>query len=152
VISGEGSLAFMAKIRGEGIKTKNDQGLWTDLGGSLVPALREGDPAPALGDGATFQKINWFHLGDNALFIGATARKGSTKVSGVWKWNGTDLVNITYHGDSFALGGQDRIIKTISSPLSIGTGHAQSRIGSPSGRLLLLLTATDGWQQMVQFQ
>jgi hypothetical protein len=152
VLNNKGQVAFTGTLRGSGVTTRNDQGLWSDLGGSLVPVIREGDSVPALGSGAVFQKINWFHLGDTALFIGATAREGAAKRSGVWKWDGTTLANITYIGDSFALGGQDRVIKTISGPLSIGTGNAQSRIGSSSGRLLLLLTAQDGWQEFVRFQ
>jgi hypothetical protein len=49
-----GAALLFGRLNGPGVTTTNDEGFWTDRGGSLSLLLREGDPAPGVGSGIVF--------------------------------------------------------------------------------------------------
>jgi hypothetical protein len=57
VINGAGKVLFHYGLTGPGVTTANDLGLWAGTPGNLTKVVREGDPAPGLGAGATFTSI-----------------------------------------------------------------------------------------------
>ena len=57
VINAAGKVLFQYGLTGPGVTTANDIGLWAGTPGNLAKVVREGDPAPGLGAGATFSAI-----------------------------------------------------------------------------------------------
>ena len=151
VINSAGEIAFNASLLFAGTVTKtNDYGVWSDLGGTLSLALREGDPAPGAQAGQMFAAVQWFNLQDGALYLGATttdgALTGAIKGSGVWKWDGTTLSKVVIVGDTIV--GWKSIhtanVRSISKPASSGNGNATSRLVGSDGTIALLLTSVNG--------
>lgn len=64
LLSGGGKVAFGAKLKGP--KATQDDGVWSDLFGSLAPVLREGEPIPGLG-GLRLKTVTSLALTDDAL-------------------------------------------------------------------------------------
>ena len=64
LLSPRGKVAFGAKI--SGVKGAEDEGVWTDLFGSLTPVLREGAPVPGL-TSVKLKSIISVSMTDNAL-------------------------------------------------------------------------------------
>jgi hypothetical protein len=58
VINAAGKALFHYGLTGPGVTTANDLGLWAGTPGNLAKVVREGDPAPGLGAGATFTSIS----------------------------------------------------------------------------------------------
>lgn len=149
VINGDSEVAFTATLK-SGVRTSDDSGVWSDLGGTLHLAWREGEQAPGLPAGKLFAKASWINLQDGALYIGATT---SRKGSGVWKWNGTTLTKVVARGDGVLLSDEvTHTVKTIVAPASTGNGNATSRLVGSDGTLTLLLRFTDGRVETVTFR
>lgn len=149
VINDDGEVAFTATLK-SGVRTGDDAGVWSDLGGTLHLAWREGEQAPGLPTGKLFAKASWINLQDGALYIGATT---SRKGSGVWKWDGTTLTKVVALGDGVLLtDGVTHSVKTIVAPASSGNGNATSRLVGRDGTLTLLLRFTDGRVETVTFR
>ncbi len=56
-LSGGGHTAFRAGLFGPGANALTDGGIWSDRGGSVALVVRDGDPAPGMPDGTTFQGL-----------------------------------------------------------------------------------------------
>lgn len=155
VINEAGEVAFSGMLlRGSGdAVATNDLGVWTDLGGDLHLALREGTQAPGAAIGQLFTSVTWFNLQGPSLFIGAATSNGTVKSSGVWKWDGTTLSKVVVPGDSLTLlDGSTRVVRTLSKAASSANGNATSRLASSDGTLALLVTFTDGRVELLTFQ
>jgi len=149
VLNDDGEVAFTATLK-TGVRAGNDSGVWSDLGGTLHLALREGEQAPGLPTGKLFAKASWINLQDGALYIGATT---SRKGSGVWKWDGAALTKVVALGDAVLLtDGVTHTVKTIMAPASTGNGNATSRLVGSDGTLTLLIRFTDGRVETVTFR
>ncbi len=155
VINEAGEVAFSGLLlKGTGnAVTTNDLGLWSDLGGALKLALREGAAAPGAASGQLFTSISWFNLQEGVLFVGAATSNGTVKSSGVWKWDGSALSKIVVPGDSLTLlDGTSHVVKTVSKSASSGNGNATSRLVGSDSTLALLVTFTDGRAELVTFR
>ncbi len=64
LLSPSGKIAFAATLRG--LPPLTDEGVWTDLFGSLVPVLREGSPVPGLG-ALKLKSVTSLSLSDDAV-------------------------------------------------------------------------------------
>jgi hypothetical protein len=67
-----GEPVFVGQVRGGGVTTANDQGLWAEVGGSFGLVAREGDAAPGLGDaGIVFAEFSEIKINDKGevLFL-----------------------------------------------------------------------------------
>ena len=49
-----GQLAFHAKLRGPGVNSTNDEGIWSEGSGAMALVAREGSPAPGMPNGVNF--------------------------------------------------------------------------------------------------
>jgi uncharacterized delta-60 repeat protein len=72
VIAPGGAVAFLASLRGSGIKATNDQGVWVTSPAGLVLALREGSTFPGLPAGVILKTITGISLRDGELLAQAT--------------------------------------------------------------------------------
>jgi len=152
VINGYGEVAFVAKLAlSPTVTAENNQGIWTDLGGSLKLVCREGTAPAGMASGYTFKTFQWFNLSDDLLYVGAQTTNGTTTLSGVWKYDGTTFSKVCAQGDSMLLSGSTRVIKSIINPTGSQTGNAQSRVASSSGRLVLEVSSSNGYEQYVTF-
>jgi hypothetical protein len=151
VINENGELAFTGALSGATMTT--DAGVWSDLGGALTVAVREGDLAPSAAAGQRFKTFPWINLQTGALYISATTSDGTVKGTGIWKWNGATLVKTIAPGDSITLlDGTTRVVKTYSQPASTGNGNATSRNTGADGTLALNVTFTDGTIETLTFR
>lgn len=156
VINAEDKVAFYATLRrDESLVTKlNDQGIWTTLGGSLALAIREGDQAPGLPSGVLFKKISWIHLGKDGLYIGAYAATadGTVKANGIWEFADDTLTKVVATGDTVPTADGPQIVRTLGKPAGAGTGNAQSRVASSSGKLAIVVTTMERRSDVTVFE
>ncbi len=52
-----GNVTFAATVKGGGLKTTHDEGVWTEVFGALAPVLREGEQVPGLPMGVTLKSV-----------------------------------------------------------------------------------------------
>jgi hypothetical protein len=64
LLNNAGDVLFSATVRGPGVTTANDQGLWSYVNGQLRRVAREGDAAPGA-PGATFRTFTSVALGEH---------------------------------------------------------------------------------------
>lgn len=156
VINAEDKVAFYAALqRDDSAVTKlNDQGIWTTLGGSLALAIREGDQAPGLPSGVIFRKISWIHLGKDGLYIGAYAATadGTVKANGIWEFANDTLTKVVATGDTVPTADGPQIVRTLGKPAGAGTGSAQSRVASSSGKLAIVVTTMQRRSDVTVFE
>jgi hypothetical protein len=76
-MNGTGKVSVVANLVGTGINTSNQQGVWTDVSGTLTLLARTGSPAPGIA-GANFSSLNNASLSDNgsAIFVGLAGPPG----------------------------------------------------------------------------
>lgn len=156
VINSDNEVAFSATLqRDEAATTKlNDQGIWTNLDGSLALAIREGDQAPGLPSGVLFKKISWIHLGKDGLYVGAyaAAADGTVKANGIWEFADGTLTKVVAAGDTVPTAAGPQTVRSLGKPAGAGTGNAQSRVASSSGKLAIIVTTTQGRSDVTVFE
>lgn len=100
VVDAMGGVAFAARIRGAGIKSSEDQGIWTTAFGPVLElALREGSAVPGL-DGARLKSVTSVALREGTLLalVKLQPQRGLVTVA-----NDTALVLLTGEGQGTAL-------------------------------------------------
>lgn len=156
LLNDEGKVAFAGTVfQNSTITTANDQGVWTNLGTSpLRLAWREGNSAPGI-SGFKFKALKWLHLGNNALYIAATASgptvSGTSTYSGVWMFQNSTLAKVVAQKDLILLSGSNRTISSIGAPTGARTGNAQSRAAALSDTLVLQIKTSDGHTELVPY-
>jgi hypothetical protein len=116
VVSDSGDVSFLAKVRGPGIDTSNDRGVWAEIDNTLRLIAREGDMLP---DGSTIDTIIGFHFTDAGSVLFLTVDSGADEI---WLERGGLLAR--------AIGTDD------PAPGFPGCSISQlfSPVGSPSGQ------------------
>jgi hypothetical protein len=89
VFNNAGHTAFSGSVRGGGVSSTNNNGLWSESGGALHLVAREGAQAPGAAPGVVFLDIgghNFNHLGGIAFDSGLSG-PGVTSANdrGVWR-------------------------------------------------------------------
>lgn len=131
-IGGSGAVVAQVKLRGDGVTTDNDDGIWANPAGAFTQVARQGDAAPDTSAG-------FFTLGaPTANFHGQTAFSASlagngidaSNDSGIWAVDPFDrLVPIAREGQPLRLGpGDDRTISGLQ--LLAGSGGQDGRSSS----------------------
>ena len=100
--------AFYGKLAGAGIDTSNDNGIWTNIGGSNTVVAREGaaGPGPNLGAGVTFSNLAFPSVGlssaGQAVFNGTVSGTGidTTNDTGIWTSAGGALTVVAREGSA----------------------------------------------------
>ncbi len=95
-IDGQGRIVFAPFLSGPGL-TLNEQAIYFEQGGTLELVMRNGDPAPGAGPGATFATSGFFSLAPTVMagriaFRGVAAVPGQPVPSGgIWTGEPQDL-------------------------------------------------------------
>ena len=85
-----GQLAFYSKLAGVGIDTLNNEGIWAGSDGDYRLVVREGDPAPGLGDRVVFGSVSYSFAMSNPPMLnsaGYVAFRASLRGPGVGTTN-----------------------------------------------------------------
>lgn len=107
VMNAAGQVAFAAGITGIGIDSTNDNGIWTNAGGSLAVVARKGPsgPGPNLSAGIDFTSFSTMpvmnangHVAFRANVIGTGV--DSTNDTGIWTNAGGTIVTVAREGTS----------------------------------------------------
>lgn len=154
-----GEVAFRALLNGTGVDSTNNQGIWTNVGGTLSAVARTGSdgPGPGLDPGVHFAFFDApiLNATGEVAFLGGLTGTGvdSTNDQGLWTNAGGSLEVIVREGDLFDVDPTDGVdLRTI---LSIGffsgsfdddaEDDSRQLYGfSDSGRLAFRLGFTDG--------
>jgi hypothetical protein len=119
------TVAYAASLTGNGVNSSNDSGLWAGTGGNIKLIVREGDQAPGLPMGVTFDDLAGFgvHVSAPLNSLGEIAFGCSLAGLGVNAQNAGSIwvtdasgnpVLIARDGDLFDVGGGDfRTIKSL---------------------------------------
>ncbi len=156
VINAAGEVAFMASLAGSGVDSTNDEGIFTNVGGTLAAVARTGigGPGPNVGDGVVFSNfllsVPVFHAAGQVAFVGVITGNGVTAANdqGIWTNIGGTLTKIVREGDLFNVDpGPGVDLRTISNLLLFGNSGGED--GRPwsfndSGVLTFALSFTDG--------
>ncbi|MCB1091108.1 MAG: hypothetical protein KDL87_06240, partial [Verrucomicrobiae bacterium] len=68
-ISAFSDTAFRATLRGAGVTSKNNEGLWSDHSGSLQLIARKGDQVPGMDAGVVYSRILQFSVSFSEVFF-----------------------------------------------------------------------------------
>ena len=82
VINRHGELAFIAEVSGAGVTSLDNQGIWTDAGGTYHMVARRGDVAPGTEPGVEFR-----------LFLGTPVLNSLGEIAFVTRLGGTGVNN-----------------------------------------------------------
>jgi hypothetical protein len=102
-LNNAGQAAFRASLRGVGVASENDFGIWSELNGPLELVAREGNQAPGTPAGAIYRTVGLPRLVDDSLTFTAGLQIGLGGVtgiddSGVWSGDGGALEPIAREG------------------------------------------------------
>lgn len=84
VINRNGSTAFRTRVKGAGVNTDNDIGIWSNASGALVLISREKDPAPGHAPGMTFDTPGPPVINDMGQVAFAASFNNGVANDGVW--------------------------------------------------------------------
>ena len=150
-----GKVAFLARVRGAGVGTVQDEGIWTDRGGSLSLAAREGGEPPGVSQGR-WQTFHSIVLGDDLLAFTATMASGPrgtlgpggvtfSNDTGLWIADATTTTLALREGQLLTVAGGRKRVKSFVAlePGSIGRGHGYR---AAFAEVLARVTFSDGSQ------
>ncbi len=150
LISGSGAVAAQVKLRGTGVTTENDTGIWASPTGVFTRVAREGDPAP--GTSGTFSILNPptmnFHgqVAFRATLTGAGVDESNN--GGIWAVDPFNrLVRVLREGEAARLApGDDRVLSPTGVSLMTGSGgqDGHSSAFNSASQLALALHFQDG--------
>ena len=88
-----GQMAFFGGLVGPGVNITNNEGIWSDVGGSLALVARTGDPAPGTAVGVNFSRIDGrvvLNSAGQTAFWGRVVGPGVTggNDGGIWSEGG----------------------------------------------------------------
>jgi hypothetical protein len=114
----------------------DEQTIWRHAGGQLTALVKDGDPAPGPGNGATFWYISSpaIDAAGNAVFFGAYTYEAGGGGEGLWLADGARVTAVVY--DNQQIPGTNWAFRRFSSdPIinSQGTVLFQSDLVNPSG-------------------
>lgn len=90
LIDAAGHVAFNGWLSGPGVTAANDNGIWSDISGSLSSVVRAGDHAPGTASGVTFTGVDgpelFFNSSGKIAFAAGLTGPGidRTNDSGIW--------------------------------------------------------------------
>lgn len=133
LITGAGVVVSKVTLRGAGVSSDNNDGIWANPTGPFTRVARQGDPAP--GTGALFNIVG----APTANFHGQAAFRGTlsgpdvnnSNDAGIWAVDPFNrLVLVAREGDSVRLGlGEDRILSS-NGVLLVADSGGQDGFGS----------------------
>ena len=133
VVNGTGQFAARATIRGTGVTSTNNGGLWSNTGGTLQLVAREGDIAPYLRDQlAEFDRFTTLVLADGGdIFFHAFLRDASSTRAihsgndgSLWRFSPDEgSLHLIAREGEIALGTDAGIIARIDKFAASDTGH-----------------------------
>ena len=158
LLNNNGAVAFLAKISGGGVPTTQDDGIWTNRGGSLAAAAREGAEPPGV-PGGQWKAFTSVVLGNDLLAFTASMLTGpsgtagpggvlTTDDTGLWIADAATTTLALREGQSLTLTAGTKTVKSLVAlqPGNIGRGHGY-RGAFPE--VLARVTFTDGKQALV---
>lgn len=162
-VFGGGYYTFIGKLKsGSGVNSRNDDGIWSDLSGSLDLVAREGGEAPGTG-GALFQSFVSIAMpaSGDALFIaklrpgtgtGTRAeRVNSGNDSGIWRATDEGVDLVLREGSLIEVGPDDsRKVKKFQSLGMVKGSPDQRRSHTADGGIQALVDFTDRSQAIVE--
>ncbi|MFT5853730.1 MAG: hypothetical protein ACI8XO_000971, partial [Verrucomicrobiales bacterium] len=110
-VNSAGAVVLRANVRGSGITSTNNEGLWTNSGNTGAPPrliAREGNVAPCLSTNlVAFSRFTTLAIADDGSVCffayltnaGATPAVNSTNDGSIWRWTPTGLHLIAREGD-----------------------------------------------------
>jgi hypothetical protein len=152
VIGGNGAVAFIADLEGRGATRAGDEGLWTNLGGTLALVAREGDPIPN-SQTITYKAFRAVSIQGNEVVFVADLTGGVTSLTdtAVFVWApefGTK--RMIREGDPFTVSAGDvRVIGSLSMLTSSAKSPGQGRGHPADGLYILSATFVDGSSALV---
>jgi hypothetical protein len=145
-LNGAGAVAFLSRLRRSETKAKA-QVLYTNVGGSLIPAVLVGSAVPGL-IGAKLSRVIAFQLLDDAmLFHGELTGVPAIGAFVLCSWTPSGGVQVLLRTGT-DLGG--RMVKAITALTPAAASTGQSRYASPSAAALARVNFTDGTQAVVE--
>lgn len=126
-----GQLTFRAKIKGAGISSANNLGVWTTVGGGLTPVVRAGDGATGLTD-AKVQSITSTGLSETgaipyvATLSGRGVKPGTAR--SLWVWEAGTSTLLLQQGTPITFTGEpERTLKTFTTLSAVSGSPGQGR-------------------------
>ncbi len=159
VLAPDGSIAFSGKLAG--VKTTEDEAVWTDVFGPLQLVLRQGAAVPGLSTNVTLKSVTTLSLRDHALLALVRINRDRTSVSAA---NDTALVLLTgpttghllMRTGPNALLGSIKGFTVLSAPLgSAGQGRSHNdafavvKAISSDGRTAVISISPTGTQTII---
>jgi hypothetical protein len=147
VVGAGGHVAFVTRLRGNGVTASNDTALFAGLPGQLELIAREGQPSaqgePAFGDFLDADVSFFLNARGDLVFMANRVDNGE----GVWHRtaDGSHYARLTATGRTLPVNGQSRTVNRISDPARCSGG--QDGRGSPfndNGQISFSLQFTDG--------
>jgi hypothetical protein len=149
VINGAGKAAFEYGLRGVGVTTANDEAIWTGTPGNLSLVVREGDPAPSAGAGATFTFVSsrpMINAAGQVMFRAAYNAPGGPG-AGIFAQDAAGVIQLIARvGQTIQVAPGD--VRTINglqfADTNSGNQDGRSSPLSDAGHIALLATFTGG--------
>lgn len=141
LFNNNGRIAFLGKIKGDGVTSANDSGIWSnvfDPSAALAEHVREGAEPPDV-PGAAFKSFNSVAIGDHGLAFTALMVPGTGGVTkendlGLWIDGGAGLTLVAREGQTLPEGVVKKLTALTPGPLTRGHGNG---VGSRGGLALL---------------
>ncbi len=138
--------AVLATIKGTGVKTANDTGIWFGEEDNLFEVAREG--TVAAGTSVKFKAFTSLAMPTPGVVgFTATLAAPAAKDMGLWVWTPNDGLRLALReGDTvdLGLGGDPTVLKSFKALTSVKGSPGHGRYDGNSGVLDVLLTLQDG--------
>jgi hypothetical protein len=152
-------LAFAAKIKGSGLTSANDQGIWWGNGFS-TPSLvaREGAEPPGVAGGAWKQFKSLALPEAGAPLFYAKLSQGPAGVTkndddGVWGMDSSATLHLLLReGMTITAGGSPRVVKKFTTLGPVGGSSGQTRFHNDDRQVIARVQFVDGTQAIVRVQ
>lgn len=148
VLNAEGQIMFLGVLRGMGVDSENDRGLWKEGAAGIELVAREGDPAPGMD--AEFFSPNRFVINarGQVAFDGLARTEEGLSTSGIWAQDASgELRLIVGTGDVIDVdNGPGVDLRTVSIPSIVGfSGNEDGKLSgfNDLGQIAFYTTFTD---------
>jgi hypothetical protein len=144
VLNNNGAVAFIADLQPLVYGARDQLGIFSNAGGTLVNLALEGSAAPGGGAFSSFNEIVLPDTGD-LVFEATLSGEPPSRNEGVWAlWNG-ELTRVVGKGDSLDLRAPAKTVKSVVIFQLVPTALGQSRsFDATTGNLVFEATFTDG--------
>lgn len=143
-----GRVTFRGELIGPGVTRNSDAGIWSGAPGEVELVIREGDPAPGLGDGVTLNFVGSPITNDAGNMVFAIT--DSTNLSAIITGAVGELTLAVGYGDAVALDPLGRVLTrfpdstySINSNGQISFIGETERAGVPQDRAEGIFSGTD---------